>query len=346
MQATANHPVPSHHGGVAAEVRGDVATTLSEIRAGLSRPLKELPSKLFYDERGSRLFEEITRLPEYYLTRAEHVLLEEHVPAWIAKHAPRSLVELGAGSAAKTQLILNAMLAGDAAATYVPVDISADFLAATARRLRTRYAGLSVAPLAADFTGTFTLPHDLPRPVLLTILGSTIGNFAEAEAVQLLSRIRAIMRASDRFLLGVDLRKEPAVLEAAYNDSRGVTAEFNLNMLRVLNGRFGAGFDLDGFRHHAFYDRRMHRVEMRLVSVRGQRVHFPGVGDIVLAAGESIRTEISCKYDRPGVNGMLAQAGLELTDWREAPGARFALVLASPAPPHANPHHQPDRASR
>jgi L-histidine N-alpha-methyltransferase len=305
--------------------------TLAEVRTGLSRPRKELPSKLFYDERGSELFEEITRLPEYYLTRAEQALLQAEVPRWIAEHRPRSLVELGAGSAAKTRVILDAMSGQGTGVTYVPVDISADFLDRTAAALRRQYPGLAVVPVAADFTRSLPLPPSLPRPALLTFLGSTIGNFTTPDAVDLLRRVRAAMHSGDRFLLGVDLRKDVAVLEAAYDDSRGVTAEFNLNLLRVVNRRFGADFDLDAFRHRAVYDAREHRIEMHLVSTRPQTVHIPGAGDFDFDEGETIRTEISCKYDRQSVVELLVAAGLEAVEWREAPEGLFALSLAAPA---------------
>jgi L-histidine N-alpha-methyltransferase len=294
----------------------------------LAQPQKELPSKLFYDERGSELFEQITRLPEYYLTRAEQALLREHVPAWVAELRPRSLVELGAGSAAKTRIILDALLA-HGGSVYVPVDISARFLARTAAELRREYPTLTVMPLAADFTRSFALPPTLPHPALQTFLGSTIGNFREAEAIDLLRRVGAGMRADDRFLLGVDLRKDAATLEAAYNDARGLTAEFNLNVLRVVNRCFGADFDLSAFRHRAVYDPRAHCIEMHLVSTREQRVRLPGAGDFALRAGETIRTEISCKYDRPSVERLFSAAQLELVDWRTDAEARFGLALGA-----------------
>lgn len=303
---------------------------LEEIRAGLERPQKELPSKLFYDERGSELFEEITRLPEYYLTRAELALLEEYVPTWVAEQRPRSLVELGAGSATKTRVILSA-LGHHGGRTYVPVDISADFLERTAVELRPEYPDLEIVPVAADFTRSLTLPLTLPRPALITFLGSTIGNFTGPGAVEILSRISDGMQSEDRFLMGIDLRKDIAVLEAAYNDSAGVTAEFNLNALRVINRRYGADFDLDGFRHHAFYNTEQHRIEMHLVATRPQVVQIPGAGEFSIEEGESIRTEISCKYDRESVEELFGAAGLELTEWRQGEKGEFGLALAAGA---------------
>jgi L-histidine N-alpha-methyltransferase len=319
------------------------AELLAEIGAGLARPQKELPSKLFYDERGSELFEEITRLPEYYPTRAEQALLDECVPTWVADLHPRSLVELGAGNAQKTRTILDAMFAADGGAAdgdaadggvmYVPVDISADFLERTADTLRGEYPDLHVMPVAADFTrpGPLPLESALPRPALVTFLGSTIGNFVHADAVALLRRVCAALEPADRFLLGVDLRKDVAILEAAYNDARGVTAEFNLNLLRVVNRRTGADFDPSAFRHRAIYNERDHRIEMHLVSTRAQTVRIPGLPDVTLDEGETIRTEISCKYDRDSVAEVFESAGLDMVDWHESADHLFALALGASA---------------
>lgn len=304
------------------------AEVLEEVRRGLSLPQKSLPPKYFYDERGSELFEEITRLPEYYPTRTERALLEEVVPRWLAQLHPRSLVELGAGSAVKTRIILDAMERSGHAELYVPVDISADFLATTAAALSEEYPGLETRPLVADISGPLSLPAGLPAPVLLAFLGSTIGNFERDAAVGLLRAVRAAMGPGDRFLLGADLRKDPAVIEAAYNDARGVTAEFNLNMLRVLNALTGADFDPEAFRHRAFYDPTLHRVEMHLVSARDQSVTVPGAGAFRFREGETVRTEISCKYDRPAVEDLLSDAGLRLRAWETDAEGRYALALA------------------
>ena len=302
-------------------------TILAEIRDGLARSPKQLPSKLFYDTTGSQLFEEITGLPEYYLTRTEELLLNAHVPRWTARLRAASLVELGAGSAAKTRIILDAMCAHSAPVTYVPIDISATYLQRTADALRAEYAALHVEPIVADFTGVVALPPSLPRPALFTFLGSTIGNFALSDAVLLLCQMAVLMGAGDRLILGVDLRKDARLLEAAYNDSRGVTAEFNRNMLHVINREFGANFDVDAFRHHAFYNAAEHRIEMHLVSSRDQEVSIPGAGVFRFGDAENIRTEISCKYDRSTVAGMFAAAGLELAEWCADADGLFALAM-------------------
>ncbi|HEV2147276.1 MAG TPA: L-histidine N(alpha)-methyltransferase [Longimicrobiaceae bacterium] len=305
---------------------------VEELRDGLSRPQKELPPKYFYDVRGSELFEEITRLPEYYPTRTERALLERWMPEWEGALRPRALVELGAGSAAKTRVVLDAMIATGGGGTYVPVDVSADFLAETAAALRDEYPSLEVVPAVADLSGETELPGGLPEPTLFAFLGSTIGNFTPEEAVALLRQVRRAMRPDDRFLLGVDLRKDPARIEAAYNDAQGVTAEFNRNMLRVLNHEAGADFDPEAFEHRAFYDRGEHRIEMHLVATAPQTVHVPGVGEVRFAAGESIRTEISCKHDRASVDAMFAAAGLAVERWETDLEGLYALVLGAPAP--------------
>jgi L-histidine N-alpha-methyltransferase len=306
------------------------AGMLAEIRDGMSRPQKELPPKYFYDERGSELFEEITRLPEYYLTRTEAGLLRRLMPEWIWMLRPKSLVELGAGSAEKTRIVLDAIRDAVGFASYVPVDVSADFLEATALRLSAVYPTIDVVPVVADMTADFDLPPELPHPVLHAFLGSTIGNFAPDEATALLARVRRRMRTGDVFLMGVDQRKDPRVIEAAYNDAAGVTAEFNRNMLRVVNTLTGADFDVDAYDHRAFYNDVDHRIEMHLVARTPQSVAIPGAGDFRIAAGETIRTEISCKHDRASVEAMLAGAGMRVTMWETDENGLYALLLAAP----------------
>lgn len=305
---------------------------LEDVRAGLSQPQKELPSKYFYDRRGSELFEEITSLPEYYLTRVERALLTAWMPPLIAQLGPHTLVELGAGNADKARIILDAMRAEGVADRYVPIDVSAAFLRDTASRLEREYPGLHVAPCVADISGRLDLPADMAAPVLYAFLGSTLGNFDTPDAIALLGRIRSAMRPGDHFLLGADRIKDIAVIEAAYNDAAGITAEFNRNMLRVLNRELHADFRPESFAHRAFYNVAEAHIEMHLVSLGAQRVHIPGIGAISFREGESIRTEISCKYDRARLSALFAAAGLSVTAWCEDAGGRFALVLASRAP--------------
>ncbi len=306
------------------------ATAVRDVADGLSRPQKELPPRFFYDEHGSRLFEEITRLPEYYLTRTERTLLARWMPVWVGALKPRTLVELGAGSAEKTRIVLDAITEAADSSVYVPVDVSAEFLDETAGRIGGDYPSIQVVPVVADFTDAFALPDGLPGPALHAFLGSTIGNFAPADAVALLRRVRERMSGADRFLMGVDLRKDPAVIEAAYNDAAGVTAEFNRNMLRVVNAQAGADFDLDAWEHRASYNAADHWIEMHLVSLRDQVVSVPGAGTFSFAAGETIRTEISAKHDRGSVDAMFAASGLRVDEWRTDDDALYALVLASP----------------
>ena len=302
---------------------------LAEVAAGLAAPQKELPPKYFYDHRGSELFEEITQLPEYYPTRTERSLLESWMPGLIPELGTRTLVELGAGSAEKSRIILSAMRVAGTADLYVPIDVSASFLDQTADRLRREYPGLRVEPIVADISEEFALPRGVPHPALYVFLGGTIGNFYPPAAIRLLCRVRSAMQAADRFLMGVDLRKDVGVIEAAYNDSRGVTAEFNRNMLRVLNHELGAEFDPDAFEHRAFYEPVAHRIEMHLVSKAEHEVRVPGIGLVGFRPGESIRTEISCKHDRRSVADLFAAAGLRIEIWRPDPNALFALVVGA-----------------
>jgi len=302
---------------------------LHDVAWGLSRPQKELPPKYFYDRRGSELFDEITRLPEYYLTRTERALLDCWSTPLMAALCPRALVELGAGSADKTRGLLDAMAYAGSGEVYVPIDVSAEFLEDAAARLREEYPALGIEPVVGDIADPLDLGPDLPRPTLIAFLGSTIGNFDALDARALLENVAAAMRAGDRFLLGADLRKDPAIIEAAYNDAQGITAEFNLNVLHVLNRDLGASFDLSRFEHRAFYDRALHRIEMHLVSTDDQRVSIPGVGEVAFAGGESIRTEISCKYDRASLDRMLGNAGMVIERWITDPVQTYALVVAA-----------------
>ncbi|MEX2608861.1 MAG: L-histidine N(alpha)-methyltransferase [Gemmatimonadota bacterium] len=302
-----------------------------EVAAGLGRTPREISPKYFYDERGSRLFDEITRLDEYYPTRTERELLERFSTVWITGVRPHCLVELGAGSADKTRILLDAMHAAGTAELYVPVDISADYLEDVAAGVDRAYPELEVRPAVADLTGELALDGALPRPLVVAFLGSTLGNFDREAAGGLLRRVRALLRPGDRFLLGLDLVKQPAVLEAAYNDADGVTAAFNLNVLDVLNRELGADFRPEAFRHHAFWNAEESRIEMHLVTDQPQTVSIPGVGTVEFAAGEHLRTEISRKFNRPGVEAMLAAAGLRLVRWETDVRDWFALAVGAPA---------------
>ena len=302
----------------------------ADVRDGLfRRGQKELPPTYFYDARGSQLFDEITRLTEYYPTRVERALLVRSAPQIMRLTAARSLAELGAGTADKSRILLRELTC-TGPAQYFPIDVDAETLGDTAAALRVEFPTLEVHPVVADMrddVGLFGTRH----PLLYAFLGSTIGNFDGASARQLLARIRQTLRPTDRLLIGMDLVKDTAVLEAAYNDSHGVTAEFNLNVLRVLNREIGADFVIDAYRHRAFYDAELARIEMHLVADSDQTVCIPALGHVTLAAGESIRTEISCKYDRDSAATLLRSAGFHLTDWLVDANPLFALALAEPA---------------
>jgi L-histidine Nalpha-methyltransferase len=300
---------------------------VADVRNGLTASPKQLSPKYFYDERGSELFEEITQLPEYYLTRSERSLLELKIPEIIAAVRPCSLVELGAGSATKTRIILDAMRASGCSECYVPIDVSRDFLEATAMRLKVDYPDVQITPVVSDITEPFELPPGA-SPTLVVFLGSTIGNFSRDQAVRLLSHIADAMAPSDRFLLGADLVKDEAVINRAYNDSKGVTAAFNLNMLERLNRELDANFPIEDFEHRAFYNREQRRIEMHLVARRAIEVTIPEIGKIGLAKGEAIRTELSYKYDRAALEDILGAARLSMEKWMPADDGSFALALA------------------
>jgi L-histidine N-alpha-methyltransferase len=310
----------------------DPAAMLAEVLEGLRLPQKHIPSKYHYDEVGSELFELITELEEYYPTRTERGLLERWIPEWVDELGPVGLVELGAGSADKSRIVLDAMVRGGSECLYVPVDVSGDFLHVVADKLRTEYDQLRVEPEVADIAGELTILHELPEPSWIAFLGSTIGNFEPAGAVGLLRRIAGKLRNGDRFLLGVDLRPGPRKtrerLELAYNDPAGVTEAFSRNVLRVLNRELGADFDLDAFAYVSFYDEEHGRIETHQQSTRDQVVRFPDGSEVALAEGERIRTEISAKYDRPTVDGLFREAGLEMDRWVEDDLGYYALVLA------------------
>jgi len=308
-------------------VRRSREQMLRDVADGLSKSPKQLSPKYFYDERGSELFEEITQLPEYYLTRAERQLLEQRITAIIRSVRPCSLVELGAGSATKTRIILDAMRTNGCAECYVPVDVSRDFLEATAVQLRSDYPDVEILPVVSDITEPFLLPP-VASPTLVAFLGSTIGNFSRDQAVRMLTHIAREMSPGDKFLLGADLIKDPAVIDRAYNDSRGVTAAFNLNILERLNRELGADFPISEYQHRAFYSSDLHRVEMHLIAGRAHEVTIPEVGVISLRKGESIRTELSYKYDRAMLEDILTSSGLALETWMPADDGAFVLALA------------------
>jgi L-histidine N-alpha-methyltransferase len=310
--------------------RGDgerTARMAREVREGLTARPRWLPSKYFYDDRGSRLFEEITALPEYYQTRTEERLLAAIADDVTARVRPAELVELGSGAGRKIRLLLTAMARAGRLERCVLLDINARFLSDATRALAADFPGLAVRGVVGDFLDDL----DLLGPGgdrLAVFFAGTIGNLDPAEVPPLLARMAEHLAPGDAFLVGVDLVKDAARLEAAYNDAAGVTAEFNRNILRVLNARLGADFDPEGFAHVAFYDRAHAWIEMRLRSVRLQRVRIPAARlDLIFEAQEEIRTEISCKYTRSSFARLASGTGLALERWYTDPEKLFALAL-------------------
>ena len=303
----------------------------ADVRAALAAPgLRELKPKYLYDARGSELFERITRLSEYYPTRCERSILNRHAPEMAAATDAEELVELGSGSASKTRALLFAMAGAGTLRRYVPLDVSEPALRASAEELVGVYPGLEVHGVVGDFERHLeAIPAGERR--LVAFLGGTIGNLHPPERVELLGRIRSVMGEEDRLLLGTDLVKDPAALHAAYNDSEGVTAEFNRNMISALNGALDGDLDPGAFEHVAFFDEGHRRVEMRLRALRPVRGRLERAGvDVQFAEGEEVRTEISTKFTPEQVAAELEQAGLRAERAFYDPAGWFAVTLAAP----------------
>ena len=307
----------------------DLAASLrADVRAGLTSSPKVLPPKYFYDGRGSELFEDITRLPEYYQTRAEASILAARADEVADATKARSLVELGSGSSEKTHLLLRALREVGSLESYVPVDVSVDAIEKALPGLVADYPGLDVHGVVADFERHLDrLPTDGPR--LIAFLGGTIGNFEPAQRAAFLSALGATLMPGDALLLGTDLVKDPARLVRAYDDAAGVTAAFDLNVLHVVNRELGADFDVDAFQHASVWDAEQEWIEMRLRSLRDQRVAVPALSlSVDFATGEEMRTEISAKFREQKITEDLSAAGLRLTHWWTDEPGDFALSLS------------------
>ena len=312
--------------------RHEVLDTLVEdVRDGLTRSLKELPPKYFYDERGSELFDRITTLPEYYPTRAEREILNRRAPEIVRDSRAAELVELGSGSASKTRALLYAMAGAGTLRRYVPLDVSQATVETCAAELTELYPGLEVHGVVGDFGRDLArVPEGTRR--LFAFLGGTIGNLFPDERAAFLARMRKLMLPDDRLLIGTDLVKDRSVLEAAYNDSQGVTAEFNRNVLRVVNDGLGANFEPEAFEHVAFFDEANSWIEMRLRANGAQEVRIEGADlEVTFRDGEEIRTEISAKFTRDAVRRELAGAGLELDHFFTDDHGLFGLAVARQA---------------
>jgi len=307
---------------------GPLSGMAADVRAGLTKPFKELSPRYFYDERGSELYEQITALPEYYPTRCERQILQARSGEIVEATHPRALIELGSGSASKTRVLLDAMAGAGCLGAYAPVDISEEITRETAELIAAEYEGVRVLGHVCDFELDLErVPIEGPR--IVAFLGGTMGNFQPAQRATFLRRIANMLDPGDRFLLGTDLVKDRATVEAAYNDSAGVTAAFNKNVLAVLNERLGADFDLDAFEHVARWDADNLWMDIRLRSLQHQVINIADLSlQVAFAAGEEMRTEISTKFLRPGLEGIYSEAGLELTDWWADDEGLYALSLA------------------
>jgi L-histidine Nalpha-methyltransferase len=308
-------------------------TLANDVLDGLTKPFKELPPKHLYDTRGSELFEQITQLPEYYPTRAELSILRANARAIVQATGAGELVELGAGASLKARVLLDAMRDAGTLRRYIPLDVSEAVVDQAATSLADDYPGLEVHGVVGDFERHLDhVPREGDTPRIVALLGGTIGNFPPGTRRGVLREIGTLLRDGDHLLLGTDLVKDPRVIEAAYNDAAGVTAEFNRNMLHVLNRELSADFPVENFDHVAFYDQRHHWIEMRL---RARRPCSVSIADLDLrvefAAGEELRTEISAKFTHGQVAEDFAAADLTLVQWLTDAEDRFAISLAAPA---------------
>jgi L-histidine N-alpha-methyltransferase len=302
----------------------------NDVLDGLTRPFKELPPKHFYDARGSELFEQICELPEYYPTRTEVGILSDWADEIVERTGAGELVELGSGTADKARILLDAMTRAGTLRRYVPLDVTERAVADSARQLVEEYDGLEVRGVVGDFERHLDhVPHADGIPRLVALLGGTVGNFPPGTRRTLLRKIGALLGPDDRVLLGTDLVKDPAVIEAAYDDPAGITAEFNRNVLHVMNRELGANFVTDRFEHVAFFDEKHEWVEMRLRALEACSVQIGDLGMTVeFEAGEELRTEISAKFTRERLEADYSAAGLAMEHWYTDDDELFALSLA------------------
>jgi len=317
---------------IVSRLGADERTLAFDVLDGLTRPFKEVPPKHFYDTEGSRLFEAITKLPEYYPTRTERAILEAEAANIVEMTGMAELVELGSGVPTKTLLLLDAMREAGTLDRYMPFDVSEVVLRESAEMLLERYPGVRVFGVVGDFERHLDALPPAEGPRVIAFLGGTIGNFPPGSRRKFLRGLARALRPQDALLLGTDLVKAPAVLEAAYNDSAGVTAAFNRNMLAVINRELDADFDLEAFEHVAFYVREQQWIEMRLRALRPMVVNVRKLDlGVHFANREELRTEISAKFTRERLEADLAAAGLRSRAFLTDPEGLFALSVAAPA---------------
>jgi L-histidine N-alpha-methyltransferase len=311
---------------------GEQRSLADDVLDGLTRPFKELPPKHFYDTRGAELFDRICELPEYYPTRTERLILETRSEQLALTTGAAELVELGSGTATKTRVLLDALHAAGTLQRYIPVDVTERMVRDCALALTSEYPGLRVHGVIGDFERHLDRVPEPQGPRLVAFLGGTIGNFPPGSRRRLLREIARLLGPEDHLLLGTDLVKDSEILCAAYDDAQGVTAEFNRNVLRVLNRELSADFDPEDFEHVALFDHEQEWIEMRL---RARRAHTTVVRDLGLSVrferGEEIRTEISAKFTRERISNDLTAAGLQLVQWLTDPEELFALTLSRPS---------------
>lgn len=311
---------------------GTLASLADDVRSGLTARPRTLQPKYFYDARGSQLFEQITELPEYYPTRTEQLILDRYGSQIVETSRPAELIELGPGSARKTHALLDPMIAAGLAQRYVPFDVSESAVLDCANRLSQSYPALELHGVVGDFERHLDRIPNGSGARLFAFLGGTIGNLDPGQRRTMLHRLHDRLRPDDRLLIGTDLVKDRRRLEAAYNDSAGITAAFNLNVLNVINLNLGARFDVRRFEHVAVYDEQLERIEMRLRVTEPHSVRIEHLEmDVELERDEEIRTEISCKFTRQRLEREYAAAGLELLGWYTDPEALFALSLTGPS---------------
>jgi len=308
-----------------------MSTLMQDVREGLFVSPRSLPPKYFYDDEGSKLFDAICKTQDYYPTRTEAQLLQKHVDQILNIVKPNSCIELGAGTSEKTEILLSQIMSGlhSSKFTYLSIDVCVEILMESAFRLLKKYNALHIESIAGEYIPAIQAAPSFDNPALYIFIGSSIGNFSEQESIKLLSEVSKKMNKEDYFLIGMDRVKDKDILERAYDDSEGVTAKFNLNVLNVLNYKLGANFDLRKFKHHASYNEELQQIEMYLESLHEQKVYFSKIDqELSLMKGEKILTEVSKKYSASSMQHIFNESGLKEAEHFQPDNKYFSLVLA------------------